>query len=357
MVDFRNLDEEALKAWVVAHGEKAFRAKQLYEWIVKGVVSFDEMLNLSKAFREMLSAEGYLDNFHIVEAHTAQDGTIKVLGRLHDGNLVESVFMTYKHGHSVCVSTQVGCKMGCSFCASTIGGVTRNLTAGEYLGQIYALQAMTGKRVNHVVLMGSGEPLDNYDETLRFIKLSTDERGLNLSGRSITLSTCGLADEIKKLAEEHLQITLAISLHNPFETERQTIMPITKRYSIAAVLEAVDVYIEKTGRRVTFEYALIAGVNDSDAHAEKLGQLLKGKLVHVNLIPVNAVAEKNYAPTASDKIFRFKSILSDKYKITTTIRRELGSDINAACGQLRAKHLKPNTNDIEIKNLNVFEGE
>ena len=354
MLDFRNLDLAALKEWAILNGEKPFRATQLYEWITKGVVSFDEMLNVPKSFRTKLAEAGYLDNFRIVEAQTAKDGTIKVLGALHDGNLVESVFMTYKHGHSICISTQVGCKMGCTFCASTIGGVTRNLTAGEYLGQIYALQNLTGARIDNVVLMGSGEPLDNYDETLRFIKMSTDSKGLGLSGRSITLSTCGLAAGIKRLAMEKLQITLAISLHNPFEGERQTLMPITKRYSISDLMDAVDVYLQTTNRRVTFEYALIAGVNDTDAHAEKLGQLLKGKLVHVNLIPVNAVKEKDYAPTASDKIFRFKNILTDKYRINTTVRRELGSDINAACGQLRAKHLKKEPNDFELKNLNVL---
>ena len=335
MKDLRNMTQEQMTELVVSLGEKAFRSKQIYEWVTKGVCSFDEMTNVSSQLREKLSAVCMLDNYKIIEAIKAKDGTIKFLGALRDGNVVESVFMTYKHGHSACISTQVGCKMKCSFCASTLGGVVRSLTAGEYLGQIYALQKYTGERINNVVLMGSGEPLDNFDESVKFIKMATDPQGLNLSVRSITLSTCGLVPEIYKLADEKFGITLAISLHNPFQEEREEIMPITKRYGIKDLLKAVDYYIEQTGRRVTFEYALIDGVNDSLIHAGQLGVLLRGKLVHVNLIPVNAVKEKDFKPTQIDKINRFKNELLDKYHINTTVRRELGSDINAACGQLR----------------------
>ncbi len=339
MKDLRNLTKEQLMELAIKLGDKAFRGKQLYEWITKGVSSFDEMTNMPTSFKQKLADSSYLDNYKILEHHVAKDGTIKALGALHDGNIVESVFMTYKHGNSACISTQVGCKMKCTFCASTLNGVVRSLTAGEYLGQLYALQKLTGKRINNVVLMGSGEPLDNYEASVRFIKMACDEEGLNISGRNITLSTCGLVPEIMKLADEKLQITLAISLHNPFQEERAEIMPITRRYGIKALIEAVDYYIKQTGRRVTFEYALIDGINDSNLHAEQLGVLLRGKLVHINLIPVNAVKEKAYRPTQNDKIYGFKSLLMDKYNINTTVRRELGSDINAACGQLRNSKL------------------
>ena len=312
MKDIRNMSQEQIAELVVALGEKAFRSKQIFDWVSKGVSSFDEMTNVSAALREKLAQVCSIDNYKIVEELKAKDGTVKVLGALKDGNVVESVFMTYKHGHSACISTQVGCKMKCTFCASTIGGVVRSLTAGEYIGQIFALQNLTGERVNNVVLMGSGEPLDNYDETVRFIKMATNPLGLNMSIRNITLSTCGLVPEIYKLADEKFGITLAISLHNPFQEEREEIMPITKRYSIKELVKAVDYYIEKTGRRVTFEYALIEGVNDSMLHAGQLGVLLRGKLVHVNLIPVNAVIEKDYKPTQIDKINRFKMELLDK---------------------------------------------
>lgn len=339
MRDIRNMTIESLEAYVDSIHEKKFRAKQIYEWVTKGTDSFEAFKNLPKALVDNLKQDFVIDNYRIVDSALSGDGTMKALGALTDGNIVESVFMTYRHGHSVCVSTQVGCKMKCSFCASTLNGMVRNLTAGEMLGQIYALQNKMKVRVDNVVLMGSGEPLDNYDETLKFIKMATDEKGLNLSGRSITLSTCGLVPEIRKLANEKLQITLAISLHNPLESERMEIMPITKRYGIKELMDAVDYYISMTNRRVTFEYALIQGVNDTERHANALGSLLKGKLVHVNLIPVNAVVEINFEPSTNSRINGFKQILLDKYKVNTTVRRELGSDINAACGQLRNKHL------------------
>ena len=286
MKDLRNMNKEQLIELMISIGEKPFRGKQLYEWVSKGAMSIDEMTNMSSGLRQKLTDKYFVDNYKILEHHKAKDGTIKALGVLADGNIVESVFMTYKHGHSACISTQVGCKMKCAFCASTIGGVVRSLTAGEYLGQIFALQRLTGERINNVVLMGSGEPLDNYDESVKFIKMATDPEGLNLSVRGITLSTCGLVPEIYKLADEKFGITLAISLHNPFQEERAEIMPITKRYSIVDLLKAVDYYIEKTGRRVTFEYALIEGVNDTMLHMDQLGVLLRGKLVQVYFIPL-----------------------------------------------------------------------
>lgn len=343
MKDLRNMSKSQMIEALETIGEKSFRGKQVFEWVMqKGVSDFEQMSNLPKGLIEKLRHDFTIDNYQIVDQLVSSDGTIKALGALSDGNLVESVFMTYKHGHSACISTQVGCKMGCSFCASTLGGIVRNLTVGEYLGQIYALQNLTGKRIDNIVLMGSGEPLDNYEETVKFLKRVTDPEGLNISIRSITVSTCGLVPEIYKLADEHLGITLAISLHNPFEIERIEMMPITKKYGITELIKAVDYYIEKTGRRVTFEYALIDGINDTISHAEQLGKLLKGKLVHVNLIPVNAVKEKGYKPTQNNRINGFKSQLVDKYKINTTVRRELGSDINAACGQLRNSKMEVN---------------
>jgi 23S rRNA (adenine2503-C2)-methyltransferase len=338
--DLRQFSQEAIREALKAMGEKAYRADQIYTWLAKGVTSFDAMQNLPASLRERLAQTYRIDNVKIVSAMTSQDGTVKLLNALYDGEIVESVFMRYKHGNSACISTQVGCNMKCAFCASTIDGCVRNVSAGEMLGQIYAMQNYTGERINNVVLMGSGEPLDNYEETLKFIHLACDEKGLNLSGRAITLSTCGLAPQIRKLAEEQLQITLAISLHNAIDAERSEIMPVTKAYNIDSLMGAVAYYIEKTHRRVTFEYALIDGVNDSMAHADALGRRLRGMLVHVNLIPVNAVKENQFFPPQNSKINVFMKRLVDKYNINTTVRRELGSDINAACGQLRRQHLE-----------------
>jgi len=339
MKDLRSETQDSLKEALIDLGEKAFRAKQIYEWIVKGVTSFEEMKNLPLSLREQLGKLYYLDNVKISEQFKSEDGTIKMLNVLKDDEVIESVYMTYKHGQTACISSQVGCKMKCSFCASTLNGMSRNLLAGEMMGQIYEMQNITNTRINHVVIMGSGEPLDNYVETLKFIKMACDESGLNLSARNITLSTCGLVPEIKRLADEQLQITLAISLHHPMQSEREKLMPIAKKYNLDDLMSAVDYYTEKTHRRVTFEYALIEGFNDKDEHAHALAKRIKGKLAHVNLIPINSVKEKEYYAPKSHQIKRFKQILEDKYKISTTIRRELGSDINAACGQLRNQHI------------------
>lgn len=338
--DLRSLTLEELSMVLESAKFPKFRAKQIYDWVYKGAYQWDAFKNLPKDLKAYLEETFILDNCKIIKVSTSKDGTIKSLCELFDGEVVESVFMTYKHGYSACLSTQVGCKMGCTFCASTLRGVKRNLTAGEMLGQIYALQNFSQKRITNVVLMGSGEPLDNYDETIKFLKLATDENGLNLSVRNITLSTCGLADQVKKLAHEGFQITLAISLHSPYNEERSKIMPVNRKFDIQALMDAVDYYIKVTGRRVTFEYALINGVNDKDEDANALGRLLKGKLVHVNLIPINSVEERAYRPSAENQIQKFKHILSEKFKVTTTVRRELGSDINAACGQLRNEHME-----------------
>ena len=340
MQDLRAFSYEEMQKLILSLGEKSYRAKQIYTWVSKGASKIDEITNLSKHLREKLNNIVFLDNVKIIERLESNDQTIKFLNKLNGQNIVESVFMSYKHGNSICISTQAGCKMKCSFCASAINGFDRNLTSGEMMGQIYEAQNITGKRINNVVLMGSGEPLDNFEETLKFIRLVNEKGGLNISQRNITLSTCGIIPKIYKLADEYLKITLAISLHNPFEGERERIMPITRKYPLDELFKAVDYYIEKTRRRVTFEYALIKETNDSTAHAEKLGEKLKGKLVHVNLIPMNEVIENNYCPSDSKRINDFKRLLIYKYKINTTIRKELGSDINAACGQLRNKHIK-----------------
>lgn len=340
-IDLRSLTQKELKEFLVAKGEKAFRAKQVYQWIHKGISSIDDMNNISKDLREKLKGEAVLKNVEVLEVLTSKDKTKKYLLKYTDGQIVEAVYMEYKHGVSVCLSTQVGCKMGCTFCASTIGGIVRNLTAGEILGALYAIEEDADVKVSNIVLMGSGEPLDNYDEVMKFISLVTDPNGRNLANRNLTLSTCGLVPEIKKLADLDLQLTLAISLHQPFDDNRSAIMPINRKYDIASLLSAVDYYIKKTHRRVTFEYALIEGQNDRDEDAKRLIKLLKGKLVHINLIPVNPVVERDFHASDEKRIERFKNMLT-KGGITTTVRRELGSDINAACGQLRKGYIENN---------------
>lgn len=339
----RELTADQITEAVISLGEKKFRAMQIVGWLSKGVESFDEMKNLPGGLREKLKEAFYVKNVAVIEELKSKDGTSKYLLSLRDGEVIEAVLMRYKHGNSICISTQVGCRMGCSFCASTLNGMSRNLTAGEMLGQLYAVGREAGLTINNVVLMGSGEPLDNYDEVVRFLRLVNSEDTLNISMRNMTLSTCGLVPGIYKLADEHLPITLAISLHTPYDEERDQLIPVNKRYPIEDLLNAVDYYIKNSNRRVTFEYAMINGVNDSIREAKMLGQLLKGKLCHVNLIPVNPVKEKNYNPSKDQALVAFKNLL-EKYGVVTTIRRELGSDINAACGQLRNKHISENPN-------------
>lgn len=320
-------------------GEKKFRGKQLYAWVHKGVKKFDEMTDLSGAFKEKLQEKTMLDNVKCVEALTSgNDQTTKYLFRLNDGNVIESVRMVYRHGVSACLSTQVGCRMGCTFCASTLDGMVRNLTAGEMLGQLLEIQNLGGTRVSSVVLMGSGEPLDNFEEVTKFIELASSEEGLKLGQRHITLSTCGIVPGIEALAKKHYQITLAVSLHSAEDAVRSALMPVNKRYPVSEVIKACDAYANETGRRITYEYALIRGENDHEAEAQKLAKALKGKLCHVNLIPINPVAERGYKAAGDAAVRKFAEVLK-RAGIETTVRRELGSDINAACGQLRKSYL------------------
>lgn len=334
--DIKSMDLEKLTSFVASLGEKPFRAKQLYEWMHKKLASdYDEMTNLPKSLKEKLLQSAAFTSLVVVDEKISQiDGTRKYLFSLSDGNIIESVLMKYNHGNSVCISSQVGCRMGCRFCASTLDGLERNLTASEMLDQIYRIQKLTVERVSNVVVMGSGEPMDNYDNLIDFIRLLTDENGLNISQRNITVSTCGIVPGIKKLADEDLQITLALSLHAPNDEVRKTLMPIAKRYSLSEVLPACQEYFEKTGRRLTFEYSLVSGVNDNLKEAKALADLLKGINGHVNLIPVNPIKERDYVQSDRKAILDFKNYL-EKNGINVTIRREMGRDINGACGQLR----------------------
>ncbi|MBR5766147.1 MAG: 23S rRNA (adenine(2503)-C(2))-methyltransferase RlmN [Lachnospiraceae bacterium] len=339
--DIRSMEYDELTALVTGLNEKKFRASQIFDWLHKKQVdSFDDMTNVPKSLREALAGECCISTAGIERVQeSALDGTRKYLFKLRDGNLIESVFMRYEHGNSVCVSTQVGCRMGCRFCASTIDGLVRDLTAGEILAQVYGIIRDTGERVSNVVMMGSGEPLENYDSSVRFIKLISDERGLNLSARNITLSTCGIVPGMRRLADEGLPVTLALSLHAYNDDKRKEIMPVANKYPLNEIMDACRYYFDKTGRRVTFEYSLIGGVNDTDADAAGLSALIGGLNCHVNLIPVNPVKERNYVGSAKSAVLAFKNKL-EKNHINVTIRREMGRDIDGACGQLRRRVLK-----------------
>ena len=334
--DLKSMTEAECRGYMKAIGEKEFRGSQLYDWIHnRRCESIDEMTNLSKSLRERLKEDCFYEPVEAVRHLVSKiDGTEKYAFRLSDGNVIETVLMKYEHGDSVCISSQAGCRMGCAFCASTVAGLQRNLTAGEMLEQIYHITARTGKKVSNVVIMGTGEPLDNYDNVIRFLHLLTDPKGYGLSARSITLSTCGLVPRIHQLAEEGLPITLAISLHAPDDETRRQIMPIARRYHIAEVLEAAEAYFKLTGRRITCEYSLIDGVNDSEDHAYSLARLLKGRGFHVNLISVNPIKERSFRESTESSVSAFKKIL-EKYRINVTIRKKLGADIDSACGQLR----------------------
>ena len=325
-----------------------FRAKQIYEWLHKHLASdYDEMLNIPKALREQLSEKLPLYNCKIARKQISKlDGTVKYLFEIHDGDFVESVVMKYKYGYTICVSSQVGCKMGCAFCASTLGGFKRSLLPGEILSQLYTAQKDLGERISHIVLMGMGEPLDNFDNVMRFLELITDEKGLNISMRNISLSTCGIVPKIHDLLEKHMQLTLSISLHAPSDELRSRIMPINKRYSVDELLKACRKYASETSRRISFEYAMLSGINDSDECANLLASKLKGMLCHVNLIPVNEVAESPFKPSSGERVEQFVQIL-EKNGINATVRRKLGSDINASCGQLRQKENKNRMKGVE----------
>ena len=340
MTDIKSMTLEELRQALTGLGEKPFRAKQLYEWIHRKLaVSYDEMTNLSKHLREKLEKEYPLTVLEAVDVQVSkQDGTCKYLFRLEDGNVIESVLMRYHHGNSVCISSQVGCRMGCKFCASTIGGLTRNLRSSEMLDQIYRIQRLSQERVSNVVVMGTGEPLDNYENLLRFIELLTGEDGLHISKRNLTVSTCGLVPKIRQLADEKLQITLALSLHAPNDEKRKELMPIAYKYTMDEVLDACRYYFQKTGRRITFEYSLVRGVNDFEEDACQLARQIQDINCHVNLIPVNPVKERSFRQSTRQAVENFK-IKLEKCGINVTIRREMGSDIDGACGQLRKRFI------------------
>lgn len=339
-MDIKSLNMEELTAFVVGLGEKKFRGKQLYEWLhVRQAASFDEMTNLSKEFRERLKATCELVCLRQVDVQiSAIDGTRKYLFALSDGNVIESVLMRYKHGNSVCISSQVGCRMGCRFCASTLDGLVRGLAPSEMLDQIYRISKDIGERISNVVVMGTGEPMDNFDNLLKFIELLTDENGLHISQRNLTVSTCGIVPRMRELADYKLAITLALSLHASNQKKRLSLMPVANKYEIHEVVDACRYYFAQTGRRVTFEYSLVGGVNDTDEDAAELSQLIRGMNCHVNLIPVNPIKERDYVQSDTEAIQAFKAKL-EKNGINVTVRREMGRDIDGACGQLRRKHM------------------
>ncbi|MGN1014189.1 MAG: 23S rRNA (adenine(2503)-C(2))-methyltransferase RlmN [Butyricicoccus sp.] len=337
--EIKNRTMAELKQELTELGEKPFRAQQVFRWLHLGVSDFEEMTNLSKQLRETLREHYLLTAPNIVRKQvSAVDGTIKYLWELHDGNCVESVFMRYKHGNSACVSSQVGCRMGCKFCASGIGGLVRSLSAGEILDQILFMQKDTGERISNIVLMGTGEPLDNYDNVLRFIHLVGAPEGLNIGQRHISLSTSGLADQIDRLAQEKLQITLSVSLHSPDNESRSSMMPVNRSYPVERLLESCRNYFDITGRRISYEYTMIDGVSDHPWQARKLASLLRGRPAHVNLIPLNTVTESGLKPSSRASVSGFQKILESN-GITATVRRTLGPDIDASCGQLRRRHI------------------
>lgn len=343
--DIKSYSLDELKNELAACGEKSFRAVQMYEWMHEKLArSFDEMTNLPAALRAQCK-ERYA--YTALTAETVQtsaiDGTKKFLFRLADGNFVESVWMQYHHGNSVCISSQVGCRMGCRFCASTLDGLERNLTPSEMLDQIYAITRLTGERVSNVVVMGTGEPLDNYENLVKFIHLLTDENGLHISQRNVTVSTCGLVPRMRQLADEGLAITLALSLHATTDEKRRRLMPIANRYSIAELMETCAYYFKQTGRRITFEYSLVGGVNDTREDARELIALARPLHCHINLIPVNPIKERDYVQSDTGHIQAFKNSLESQ-GIHVTIRREMGRDIDGACGQLRRRHAEESGN-------------
>lgn len=337
--DIKSMNLAEMKIYMEELGEKSFRAKQVYQWLhEKQVSSFEEMTNLSKVLIEKLNQNCFLVNLKKEAVQISKiDGTRKYLFQLPDGNVIESVLMKYKHGNSVCISSQVGCRMGCRFCASTLDGLVRGLTPSEMIDQIYQIGKDIGERISNVVVMGTGEPMDNFENLLKFIQLLTDENGLHISQRNLTVSTCGIVPKMRELAEQKLQITLALSLHASNQEKRLELMPVANKYEIHEVMEACRYYFEQTGRRVSFEYSLVAGVNDTEADAEQLAKLIRGMNCHVNLIPVNPIKERSYVQPDSGAVWSFKERL-EKKGINVTVRREMGRDIDGACGQLRRKY-------------------
>ena len=338
--DIASYSFEELQEEMLAIGEKGFRSRQIYSWIHEKLVDdFEEMTNLPKTLRQKLETAYEIRRVEMEKRQISKiDGTNKFLFCLKDGNMVESVLMKYNYGNSVCISSQAGCRMGCRFCASTIGGLVRSLEPSEMLRQIYHIQKITGERVSNVVVMGTGEPMDNFDNLLKFIELLTDENGLNISQRNVTVSTCGIVPKMRELADKKLQITLALSLHASSQEKRLELMPVANKYEIHEVIEACRYYFEQTGRRVTFEYSLVGGVNDTDEDVRRLADLIHGMNCHVNLIPVNPIKERSYVQPDHEAILNFKNRL-EKNAINVTIRREMGRDIDGACGQLRKRYI------------------
>lgn len=338
MVDLKSMTLEELTAWVKEQGEPAFRARQIFKWIYRGVTSFSEMTDLSKSLREKLEQQAFLTEPKVARKQESKlDGTIKYLWELSDGNCIETVLMRYKHGNTVCISCQVGCRMGCAFCASTLAGKVRDLTPAEMIDQVLFTQLDSGVEISNIVLMGIGEPLDNFDTVMTYLKLVNHPDGLNIGMRHISLSTCGLVEQIDKLAQYGLQLTLSVSLHAPDDETRSKLMPVNRSVGVEKLMDTCRRYFQTTGRRISYEYAMIDGVNDSDAQAELLAQRLKGAPGHVNLIPLNDVEESPLKP--SRRVAAFQKRL-ESHGLTVTVRRKLGGDIDASCGQLRRKAMR-----------------
>lgn len=334
MINVLDFKAEELSAHL---GVEKFRGRQVFDWLKKGVTNFSAMQNLPAVLIRRLSDSYTADIFHELGRMESRDGTLKILGALPDSATAEAVLMKYRYGYSACISTQVGCKMGCEFCASAKGGFVRNLSVGELLGEVYTVTHLAGERLSNLVLMGMGEPLDNYDHVVEFVRRLADSTYYGLSARNVTISTCGLVEGIRRLAGERIPITLALSLHNPFQAEREKIMPIARKYSVYDIMSATAYYFEKTGRRITLEYALIHGVNDTVRHAEELVRIVKERgspAYHINLIPLNQHEYTDHRSSHKKDVMNFKKIL-DQHGLNATIRRELGSDIDAACGQLK----------------------
>lgn len=338
MVDIKSMTLDELTGWFKEQGEPAFRAKQVFQWLYRGVTSFDEMSNLSKSLRQKLSENCFITAPKVARKQVSElDGTIKYLWELGDGNCIETVLMRYKHGNTVCISCQVGCRMGCAFCASTLAGKVRDLTPAEMIDQVLFTQLDSGAPISNIVLMGIGEPLDNFDTVMKFLKLVNHPDAMNIGMRHISLSTCGLVDKIDKLAQLELQLTLSVSLHAPDDATRSKIMPVNRAVGVEKLMDTCRRYFQTTGRRISYEYAMIDGVNDSDAQADLLARLLKGQPGHVNLIPLNEVEESPLKP--SKRVAAFQKRL-ESHGVTATVRRKLGGDIDASCGQLRRKAMR-----------------
>ena len=355
MIDLRDLTIKEMESFFVELGEPKYRAHQVFSWMYKGVTDFDEMVNVPKRLREKLREQACIGRLAVLDVQESSDGTRKFLfgltisdGAAEDaqekGEAVEAVFMKYKYGNSICISSQAGCRMGCKFCASTRNGLSRNLSAGEMISQILEAMEVTGEPIGHIVVMGTGEPFDNYENLGRFLEIVHDKDGLGLSNRNITISTCGIVPMIHKFAEDHPQVNLAISLHAAEDDKRSSMMPINNKYPISELIKAAKSYTEKTGRRITFEYTMVSGVNDSKADSERLAGLLSGMLCHVNLIPLNKVDGTGFDTVSRKKAEEFAGFLKNR-GIAATVRRELGSDIDAACGQLRLKRSNLTLND------------